>query len=1209
MSQQAAINRCIRLCETRGWRLAVGLMGNRADAEDVIQQALLVATRKADSIPRFNPWPWFANVITFEARNARRRREVRTAVALESVGDGGALPPDPDAHEPIESLLASELRQRIWDAYRALSDNQREVLSLVHLSGLSMRAAAKVIGIPDSTFRLRHDEALERMRKELGLSTTGAAALAVGALPIPGLGGALAASLAASTASVAPTIFSGVVAMKKSMAVAVSLMALIGAGIGLSVWLGSGADDEGEKRERLPVTSEQLGNATPSGASNAGRGGNRSAPDASVETSSASPATPPQTASADEVDGRDSVGTRPEATETVDIQPAEPVPATASVSTILAGRVIDTTGAPVQGATVSVAYEVSGQAATSPTSETGQTAVTPADGAFSIALVALNPSATVLVAAAHASLAPSVTKRLSLAGQALSDIVLELGWDGEIFGRVVMGDSDAGVEGAVMTLHEMSGKDRELILTWDSGANGDFHVRGLRPGVYALAAEGAARSSRVNTSVEGRPRPIQRAATMLRLRPGDMKKGPEILRMPVMSTLLFRLAPPAGGTVFVALDSGAMGGMDYGHWGVPLDPSNDGVYRADWLTAKHRMVGIKADGFAYTTQRIAPVEGEDLDLGVISLASGATLRGKVVDDHGRGISDAYIELEVGIELPFQAPRGQRVKQPKGAATSNVHGEFAMHAIAAGSYDVICKHAEHGVVRMKASVNLHGDPNPITIVMPLTGGAYGTLSTPPSDAEIVQPRAVEETPRVALIRSDSSQIGNAVVVQPGYRAFLANGSDFITDVGENGVWDLVGVPPGVYHAIALHSGRVAIELNVTIRGRERTRIDFDWQPIEGVVEGRVLSAEGAGVEGVTVTISRNPRLRGPGVALNATTGQDGSYRFVNLFPGTFVITTSRDPSPLTDELIAARTIAVAERETARFDVTLPAQDHVLTGTALVGGRPMITSVSARRVGDTGPLATGEIGGDGSYRVPVSSPGPHHLIFELRESQAGASSFGGVVRYRTHTFLVNVDVPAGGVAASYNFNASKLTGRVTGTDGSPAVGARIVAHHASAPTVVAGSAQTDADGRYEIPMLQHGSFSVTATMEGQVPVVREFTNSGDSVLDLQFTSVAGSISIGVVSIEGVPANDTKWTYATVTVYRLDGAEASIGENPKAAGSTRAVWRPGYNGTTKLDSLEPGRYRVEITGVVETWTVEVVVAPGETTAIKPELRKKTE
>ena len=115
----ARVKRFVREFARPAWRLAYALVGNAADAEDVVQEAFVVATRKPHAIPSDGDgWPWIAAVVTNAARNLRRVRgrwtrrtsgsfEVARAIA----GERRAANPDdaPVADAELEPDLSAGL--------------------------------------------------------------------------------------------------------------------------------------------------------------------------------------------------------------------------------------------------------------------------------------------------------------------------------------------------------------------------------------------------------------------------------------------------------------------------------------------------------------------------------------------------------------------------------------------------------------------------------------------------------------------------------------------------------------------------------------------------------------------------------------------------------------------------------------------------------------------------------------------------------------------------------------------------------------------------------------------------------------------------------------------------------------------------------------------------------------------------------------------
>ena len=72
------------------------------------------------------------------------------------------------ATSPSRRLVREELRDRVRVALGCLKPQDREVLVLRYLEGLSNADAAAVLGLAESTAGMRHLRALERLRALLG---------------------------------------------------------------------------------------------------------------------------------------------------------------------------------------------------------------------------------------------------------------------------------------------------------------------------------------------------------------------------------------------------------------------------------------------------------------------------------------------------------------------------------------------------------------------------------------------------------------------------------------------------------------------------------------------------------------------------------------------------------------------------------------------------------------------------------------------------------------------------------------------------------------------------------------------------------------------------------------------------------------------------------------------------------------------------------
>ncbi len=143
------VNRYSARLLTLAWRL----LGNRADAEDAVQRALLRLYRSARSYR--SDWAvstWLYRITTNVCVDELRRRASRSSLrqAAEDAAAGGQGLPVPDAAGP-----AGAPGQRL-DLHRALARVPREariLLALRYVDGLSYRELARVRGISVNTVK------------------------------------------------------------------------------------------------------------------------------------------------------------------------------------------------------------------------------------------------------------------------------------------------------------------------------------------------------------------------------------------------------------------------------------------------------------------------------------------------------------------------------------------------------------------------------------------------------------------------------------------------------------------------------------------------------------------------------------------------------------------------------------------------------------------------------------------------------------------------------------------------------------------------------------------------------------------------------------------------------------------------------------------------------------------------------------------------
>ena len=116
--------------------------GFDADAEDLAQETFL---RAYQNLHRYRSrWPFSAWLFTIARRmSINHRRRVRPATNEATAVDAAASA----AAGPLDVLVASERRQRLWDtASRILSEEQTTALWLFYVEDMSVRDIAAVLG-------------------------------------------------------------------------------------------------------------------------------------------------------------------------------------------------------------------------------------------------------------------------------------------------------------------------------------------------------------------------------------------------------------------------------------------------------------------------------------------------------------------------------------------------------------------------------------------------------------------------------------------------------------------------------------------------------------------------------------------------------------------------------------------------------------------------------------------------------------------------------------------------------------------------------------------------------------------------------------------------------------------------------------------------------------------------------------------------------
>jgi RNA polymerase sigma-70 factor (ECF subfamily) len=149
----------------RAWRLAGLILGDRHDAEDATQEALVRAWRGLDSLRDPGGFQaWFDRILVNVCRD--RIRDARRHPVLD-ISDG--LAPEPAARVDVESSVArsDELRRGL----ARLDADRRIAIVLRYYLDLSVAEVAARVGVPAGTVKSRLHYGLREMGVSLDAGT------------------------------------------------------------------------------------------------------------------------------------------------------------------------------------------------------------------------------------------------------------------------------------------------------------------------------------------------------------------------------------------------------------------------------------------------------------------------------------------------------------------------------------------------------------------------------------------------------------------------------------------------------------------------------------------------------------------------------------------------------------------------------------------------------------------------------------------------------------------------------------------------------------------------------------------------------------------------------------------------------------------------------------------------------------------------------
>jgi RNA polymerase sigma-70 factor (ECF subfamily) len=146
-------------------RLALGLLGDRQDAEEVTQDAFVYALK---NLARYDAGKsafstWLYTITLSRCRNKRRRKWLALA-PLDLLATDGRRRSD----RLVETLLERRgVRAQLWEALQALPERLREAVALRYLAEMRYKEIGETLGCNPKTAESRVRQGLQELRVAL----------------------------------------------------------------------------------------------------------------------------------------------------------------------------------------------------------------------------------------------------------------------------------------------------------------------------------------------------------------------------------------------------------------------------------------------------------------------------------------------------------------------------------------------------------------------------------------------------------------------------------------------------------------------------------------------------------------------------------------------------------------------------------------------------------------------------------------------------------------------------------------------------------------------------------------------------------------------------------------------------------------------------------------------------------------------------------
>lgn len=554
----------------------------------------------------------------------------------------------------------------------------------------------------------------------------------------------------------------------------------------------------------------------------------------------------------------------------------------------------------------------------------------------------------------------------------------------------------------------------------------------------------------------------------------------------------------------------------------------DGIAKLRGIGATWAPLAVRAEGHAPAALIVSTSGQPDVVEHVaVSLASGAGVAGRVIDEKGKPIAKARVVATNASEpLPVVDPRRDGV-------LTDASGKFALPALSAGTWRLAASDGTHApTTSVPLTVDGTHARNDVELVLASGGVVRGTVKD----------------------KAGAPVAGaNVSVVAQGHVFWRARRQAF-TDA--SGQFSIAGLARRPVDVVAWHESGASTITQVDLAAKAENEVALVLD-VTGTLVGSVVDKAGKPIAEAQViaepewTGSTTQRaewgIRG---IQEAVADQAGAFTFAGLPDGTYRVRAARPGAA--EAALALTPGVVAKPGAAAIKVVVAADGRAIGKVELQGKAP---AAFALTLGQTNPVPFATK--DGSFALPAAGG-----TFPLTVSGPGF-----VELTKTVTIEEGKDTDVGTITVTAG---RSISGRVLDANGTPIAKATV----AAGDLLTGGGAELyikdESINAQDTETDEHGRFVMQGFGQGPVTIV---AGKGELGRSASLRVPAGTDS---VTVDLVLAPTTKLE-GTVTKSGAPLADTVIIANPIGALASNFFVTTGPDGAFTLDTLAPGAYVV--------------------------------